>query len=317
MRRSLVSSLCCPKCKGDLELEAAGDADVVETGTLRCHCGATYPVVRSVPRFVADDQYAGNFSFEWTTHRTTQLDSTRSDVSERTFAHKTGLKREDIEGKLVLDIGCGMGRFAEVITKWGGTAIGIDLSLAVDSAQANLGHTGRFQAVQASVFELPFRPGTFDVIYSLGVLHHTPDCKRAFQQLPPLLRSGGTVVIWVYSGHELPPNSVEERRDALYRSFTTRMNKKLLHNIFRVLCLPRVPGRAFWHMILPGFVFHAVPRLHAYPEYSWRVLDAFDWYSPVYQSKHTYPEVYRWFQESGLTNMRLMDFEVAVSGVKP
>ena len=71
-------------------------------------------------------------------------------------------------------------------------------------------------------------------------------------------------------------------------------------------------------MLLPGFMFHAIPRLHwEYPEYDSRVLDTFDWYSPRYQSKHTYPEVSRWFREAGLERVEPLDPETAVRGRKP
>jgi SAM-dependent methyltransferase len=316
LRRSFVKHLCCLKCRGDLTLETSETTEDVAAGELRCSCGQCYAIVKGIPRFVANDQYVGNFSFEWTLHRKTQLDNASSRVSEATFAEKSGLGPADVKDKLVLDIGCGMGRFADVIVKWGGTIVGIDLSLAVESAQANLGGTGRFQAVQASVFELPFRPETFDIIYSLGVLHHTPDCKKAFMQLPPLLKPGGHLAIWVYSAHTYPKTSLEERRDSLYRRYTTKMPQKTLHNIFRVLCAVHRPGRAFWHMILPGFVFHAVPRVQTGKPYEWRVLDAFDWYSPVYQSKHSYPEVHGWYKEAGFREIGLLDFDVAVWGKK-
>jgi len=70
----------------------------------------------------------------------------------------------------VLDVGCGMGRFADVILRWGGEDYAVDLSFAVDAAYANLGDRPGFHVAQASVFDLPFRPKTFDLIFSLGVL---------------------------------------------------------------------------------------------------------------------------------------------------
>lgn len=308
----LLNVLCCPADKGALTVSDDG-------ARLACRtCGKSYPIHNGIPRFVGDDQYAGNFSHEWTVHRTTQLDTARKDkLSEDTFAEKTGWTPEDVRGKLVLDVGCGMGRFADVIVRWGGRVVGVDLSFAVDSAQANLAATGQFRAAQASVFELPLRDGSFDLIYSLGVLHHTPDTKRAFMCLPRLLKPGGQIGIWVYSLHSYPPEGMEEQRDRVYRAITTRMPSRLLHAICSILCLIRIPGRPFWHLLLPGFIFHALPRTHNYPDYRWRVLDTFDWYSPRYQFKHSYPEVCRWFREAGLTDIEPLDFDVCVRGRKP
>jgi SAM-dependent methyltransferase len=312
--KALLAILCCPDDHGDL---AVVDGDSPQA-SLRCGaCGRHYPVRNGVPRFVSNDQYAGNFSHEWTVHRTTQLDRAESTESERTFAEKTGWGPDDVRGRLVLDVGCGMGRFADVVLRWGGRVVGVDLSYAVDSARANLAHHESFSAIQASVFALPFRPESFDLIYSIGVLHHTPDTRRAFQGLPPLLRTGGGIAIWVYSLHAYPRQGIEERRDRVLRSVTTRMPSRLLYALCRALCRVRVPFGPLWHLLLPGFVFHALPKTHSYDSYDWRVLDTFDWYSPRYQFKHSYPEVFAWFREAGLVNIDLLDVEVAVRGRKP
>jgi SAM-dependent methyltransferase len=238
----------------------------------------------------------------------TQLDSTYSNESEKTFCQKTGFSPADLRGKLILDVGCGMGRFAEVASRWGGNVIAIDLSYAVDAAYHNIGLRDNVHIFQADIFQLPFREERFDIIYSIGVLHHTPDCEKAFRQLPKLLKPGGKIVIWVY-GHMGP----WEFFASLYRRFTVRMPRKLLY----ALCYLSIPlyylyqipviGKLFWNL-LPTSV-------HFNPE--WRVLDTFDWYSPRYQSKHTYQEVSQWFQSEGLIDIKSLDFPVAISGVKP
>jgi hypothetical protein len=60
----------------------------------------------------------------------------------------------------------------------------------------------------------------------------------------------------------------------------------------------------------------AIPMSHnKNPEY--RVLDTFDWYSPWYQSKHTYEEVFRWFEDCGLESLRVIEEPIAVQGTRP
>jgi SAM-dependent methyltransferase len=291
-----------------------------EPESLVCErCGQSYDIRDGVVRAVEGDQYAASFSYQWTVHRTTQLDSEFGEHSSaRTFREKTGWGPEDVMGRRVLDVGCGMGRFADVVLRWGGEVYATDLSFAIDAAHANLGDRPGFHAVQASVFDLPFRPESFDLIFSLGALDHTPDCEKAFKALPRLLRPEGQIAIWVYSAHTYPRDGVDERRDRLYRRYTTRMSPRALHRLCRVLCSVRMKHRGFWHMALPGFLFHAIPRLNwEYPERDPRVLDTFDWYSTMYQSKHTYPEVFRWFREEGLTEVEILDQEVCVRGRKP
>jgi SAM-dependent methyltransferase len=308
----VLNVLCCPSDKGELVRAEIGD-DLVCS-----NCKRSYPVSRGVLRFIDADEYAGSFSYEWFAHRTTQLDDDSRRDSERTFREKTGWGPEDLNGKRVLDVGCGMGRFADVVLRWGGEVYAMDLSFAVDSAYANLGDQSGFHAIQASVLNPPFRPETFDVIFSLGVLHHTPNCERAFRGLPSLLKPGGQVAIWIYSVHRYRSEGIQEKRDQLYRRLASQISPRTLHRLCRALCRVRIKHRGLWHMALPGFLFHAIPRLHwDYPDFDTRVLDTFDWYSPQHQSKHSYPEVYRWFREAGLTDIELLDPEVALRGVKP
>src|SRR5207237_8851005 len=85
-----------------------------------------------------------------------------------------------------------------VARRWGARVGGVDLSLATEVAASNL--TERSATFfQADVFNLPFAAESFDYIYSIGVLHHTPDCERAFKVLPALLKPGGKIAIWLYS----------------------------------------------------------------------------------------------------------------------
>jgi SAM-dependent methyltransferase len=271
--------------------------------------------VKNVVRFVDAQHYAGSFGFQWLTFPETQLDNERSQRSEEDFRRRTGFVPEDLAGKLVLDVGCGMGRFAEVATRWGAEVVAIDLSQAAEAAAANLKDRNA-TFFQADVFQLPFQPGSFDIIYSLGVLHHTPDCEQAFKVLPPLLKPGGRIAIWLYSKY----NNWYKMSD-VYRKVTRRLPPRLLHKlcygviplygVHRVLRKIPLAGR-----YASGALAYAIPiAFHKDPQ--WRVLDTFDWYSPWYQSKHTYEEVFRWFEDCGLEDLRVILQPIAVSGRKP
>jgi SAM-dependent methyltransferase len=265
-------------------------------------------VIRGIPRFVETDRYAASFSFEWMRHRRTQLDTPERRESEETFRQKTGLGPEDVRGGLVLDVGCGMGRFADVVSRWGGRVVALDMSYAVEAAHENLSGRENVRILQADLFQMPFREGTFDVIYSIGVLHHTPDCAKAFRQLPRLLKPGGRLAVWVYG-----PMGAWERAARFYRRLTVGMPPRLLH----ALCHVAIPLYHVARIPLLGPVLWTLFPVSLHPDRRWRVLDTFDWYSPTHQSKHTYPEVYRWFREEGLTDLELLEPPVAVRGVKP
>ena len=286
-------------------------------GGYQCsQCGRSYPNARGVMRFVAPENYADSFGFQWQRYDRTQLDNATCQVSEVDFLRKAGLTPQELEGKLVLDVGCGMGRFAEVATRWGARVVGVDLSAAAEVAARNL-KDREFAAFQADVFDLPFAPESFDFIYSIGVLHHTPDCEQAVKVLPRYLKPGGKLAVWLYSGY-----NKWYRFSDIYRKVTTRMSPQTLHGVLRVAvpvintvdsAIRAVPlvGRP-----ISGVVRHVFPvNRNARP--SWRVLDTFDWYSPKYQSKHTYEQVFRWFEDCGLEDLRVGQRSISARGRKP
>ena len=69
--------------------------------------------------------------------------------------------------------------------------VGMDLGYSVDQASRYFGRNPRLHIIQASVFALPFRPCTFDIVYSHGVLHHTYSTEAAFRKVAQLPKPNG------------------------------------------------------------------------------------------------------------------------------
>jgi SAM-dependent methyltransferase len=268
------------------------------------------PRVRGVMRFVDSDSYAQSFGREWNWFSQTQLDRPAENQveSRETFAAKTGLTPQDLEGKTVLDVGCGMGRFAEVASSYGANVVGVDLSSAVDAAYGNLGERPNTAFLQTDVFELPLREESFDLIYSIGVLHHTPDTRAAFLRLPRLLKPGGRIVIWVYTSERRVGYAASD----LLRNLTTKMDDERLLK----LCRGAAPLGALYRTRFGRYLSPLLPVSH-HPDPEWRVLDTFDWYAPKYQWKHDWPEVEGWFREAELEDVARHGVPVAVSGRRP
>jgi len=309
VKKRLLDIIRCPKCKGKLDVKPKEIInDEIKEGVLMCTCGISYKILNYVPRFVDTDEYVGSFSFEWDIHRTTQLDADKSSESEETLKVKTGFDLRKLEGKLVLDVGCGMGRFMDIVQKYGGEVVGVDLSYAVNAAFKNIGLKKNVHVIQADIFELPFDEYTFDFIYSIGVLHHTPNAENAFRQLPKLLKRGGQISIWVYGCHKLRHTQMSQ----IYRKITTRLPKGLLH----VFCYSAIPIYYLEKIPLISYPIRLLLPISLHKKWDWRVLDTFDWYSPRYQSMHTYPEVFRWFENAGLGDIRPLEEEVSTTGVR-
>ena len=106
----------------------------------------------------------------------------------------------------MLDAGCGTGRHAYYAATYGAhEVVALDLSDAVETAAHNLRSFDNVQVVQGDLLRPPFRTaadgGGFDLVYSIGVLHHLPDPFAGFRSLTRYVRPGGTIAVWVY-GYE-------------------------------------------------------------------------------------------------------------------
>lgn len=302
--------LCCPGCKGKLRLQVYESRNAqIKEGRLTCSCGSNFRITKYIPRFVNTDTYVDSFSFEWTRHRTTQLDSANKTFeSENRFKQNINFSLEDLKDKVVLDVGCGMGRFSEVTLKYGAKVVGIDLSFAVDAAFKNMGDNRNIDFIQADVFRLPFKEDSFDFIYSLGVLHHTPNPKEAFMALAKFLKPGGKISITLYSAYE----KVFVWNSKLWRIFTTRLPKKVLY----YLCFISVPLYYVYKIPIFGRALKLFFIISMHPNWKWRVLDTFDWYSPAYQFWFTHFEVFKWFKENNLKDIEVLEPGISFVGAK-
>lgn len=312
MKKDLLEILCCPKHKTDLKLinDKSANGSEVYDGALTCEYGCKYPVIRGIPRFVSEENYTESFGFQWRKHSQIYMGNERQRTIWELFKRKTGLDENRVKGKMFLDVGVGTGGYAKAVMDKGGRVIGIDLSLAVEAAQENIGNYANCNIIQADLFNLPFKREVFDGIYSIGVLHHTPNCKKAFQGLIHFLKKGGVISIWVYSVQHRLKIFVSEN----LRKITTKMPKKLLY----YLCSIAIPYYFIYKIpILGKIIYKITPPISVKPNWEDRVLDTFDWYSAIYQSKHAYPEVYGWFKECGLVNIELLDVPVGMKGYKP
>jgi SAM-dependent methyltransferase len=108
------------------------------------------------------------------------------------FANAQGLK--------VLEIGCGLGTDGAQFAKAGAEYTGVDLTdAAIELARKRFelfGLEGKFQVADAE--NLDFPDESFDVVYSHGVLHHTPDINAAVREIHRVLKPGGRAIVMLY-----------------------------------------------------------------------------------------------------------------------
>ncbi len=276
MSPDLVSMLRCPRCRGELSI-----ADP-PTGLVCRSCSQLYPIVEGVPR-LAGESYVASFGRQWN-----RYDVARPEEDEATFRVKTGVDPRDLAGRLVLDAGCGGGRYARLIASHGARVIGVDLSTAVDKAAALCAEFPEALIVQADLLDLPITAGLCDLVYSIGVLHHTPDPRGAFAQIARRVKPGGRLSVWLYRRNTLP----QEWLNSALRAATTRLPARVLEPICAAMSL-------LGDLPVLNRTLNKIANFSSHPDRVLRVCDNFDWYAPQYQSHHSLDELKRWFVEEG------------------
>jgi SAM-dependent methyltransferase len=313
------------------------DGEPLESSGDELTCGSHhYPVIGGMPRFGVGDQDAtastfggkweatppeerrwlSAFQFEWYDERFGWGDEAGL------AAHLAGCSR-------ILDAGCGLGYDADRYARLAPHAevVGFDLSSSVELAQRDFGDRPNLAFLQADIMAPPFAPATFDFVIADQVIHHTPDCAGAFARLAELVAPGGQLAVYVYRRkgllRELADDHVRERTTAMsfdecmeFSRQVTELGRELsrvgatirLEQGIPLLGIP--PGEhdvqrlVYWHFLKCWWNEEAGERQS--------VLTNFDWYHPVYASRHTEEEVRGWCAEAGLEVLHL---DVGDSGI--
>jgi SAM-dependent methyltransferase len=202
-------------CPDHREVLSNGD------GSLSCPRGHVFRVVAGIPRFVDSAAYAESFGAQWLKYRRTQLDSyTGTAISRDRVRRCLGDELwNGLEGLDVLECGCGAGRFTEILLGRGAHVTSVDLSRAVEANQLNFPQGPNHRLAQADLRALPFPPGSFDVVFCLGVVQHTPDPEATLAYLYEQVKPGG----WLVVDHYGSPWGWYTRTAALVRLIVRRL----------------------------------------------------------------------------------------------
>ncbi len=310
MKPAVLRLLCCPSCRQPLRLEPQRlDGDDVDSGWVVCsECPQAYRIVRGIPRFVRSARYAVGKHLGRTDIFGIQLyafNGTRE--TEDALNACTGWTPSTYRGRLVLDLGVGSGRFAETAARYGAEVVGVDFNATVDVARRQLGHLANLHLIQADLSALPLRPDAFDAVYSMGVLHYTPDPAQAFAQATSTVKPSGTLGVMLSNRDGFARRSSRRIREVTTRLplsvvlAATALSIPLYHGV----CLPWV-----------GPVLRAVCPMSMHADWRRRWLETFNWYTASYQWSLQPLEVGRWFQSNGFTEVEIGKGSVYVRGRK-
>jgi SAM-dependent methyltransferase len=285
----------------------------VASGGMACSgCGRTYPVVSGTLRAVSEGadpperslqrRTADSFAYEWL-----HFGGLRSEWRRNFLDYMAPLTPKWLDGKLVLDLGAGSGRHAREAALCGARVVAVDIGDAIDVTRRNTPND--VLTIQADLEAPPLAFGAFDLVMSIGVLHHLPDPARALRRAIQFARPGGRVHIYVYWWPEVAWHRVLLRGVARVRRVTVRLPHRLLH----ALCYP-VAALLFGAFVLPYRVARRHPRLarlaetlplKTYADYPFGVCvnDQFDRFATPVERRFTRDEVEALVTSTGLEDV--------------
>ena len=244
-----------------------------------------------------------SFGYQWTVF------GEMTDQFEEDFIeYIRPVRRTFFEGKRGLDAGCGFGRHLYHAARVGAQMVGLDFSRAILRARDIAGELDGVQLVQGDIYRPPFPPGSFDFVYSIGVLHHLPDPEAGFRALLPLLRPGGAIFIWVYSKARGTTNFLLET----VRAVTARLPLPVTRGLSFCGALVDwggfvLPYRAARTAFGPRVDRIAPPRVKLYARYPFQVgyADWFDRLSAPVRFYYDQQDLEGWAARAGLVNVRI------------
>lgn len=289
-----------------------------------------YPVVNSIPRLLPNitqgqSQTADAFGFKWAKQDTYSSVDFNQFFGEWLVAKYGFDSLEQMvnywnnAGK-VLDVGCGGGLSSGTLLRssaWSGESmwVGLDISLAVDLAYQRLGHIANTHFVQGDALQLPFANNTFDLVFSEGVLHHTPSTEQALASAVRVLRPGGQLWFYVYRKkapvreftddyirQAIAPLSDEESWEAM-RPLTqlAQTLSELNATITIEQDIPLLEIKAGTYPV-QRFIYWYFAKLFWNEQLGFEenLHVNFDWYRPQFAHRQTKEQVLQWMQQLGM-----------------
>lgn len=271
---------------------------------------------QTLASFVASGEYnvdqktVISFGEEWSKFRTfatNEIEKIGSDYFD--------LINQDTSKWVVLDVGCGSGRWACYLAPKVRFVEAVDPSLAVWVANEALSFYKNTRVTHASVESLPFEDNTFDLVYSLGVLHHVPDTLSAVQQCFKKVKSGGFFLVYLYyaldnrsAGYRLLFKMSDVARHLISR--LPSQLKRLICDLIAVLVYVPFVGLSWLISFFSTRLANHIP-LSYYRKTSFFVMrnDALDRFGTPLEKRFTKIQIEVMLKEAGFVNISFSERE--------
>lgn len=283
------------------------------------------------------------FGFKWgkrDTYSSPEIrEASRKWLDER-FGGKSILSHLGPTGRqpIILDAGCGAGYSASIVFQNDFDRIryiGADISSAANIARQNIAPLANESLfIRSDLTKLPFQPDSLDVIFSEGVLHHTPSTKGAFTSLVPFLRPGGIFAFYVYAKKGVIREFTDDFLRDIFVELTPAAAWEAMKPITELgIALGELDAKINVKSDIPvlgikkgeidvqRLFYWSVLKTYYRPEFSFDEMNHinFDWFTPRYAFRQTPDEVRAWIEEAGLSleHMFVEDAGITVVARKP
>ena len=311
MHKKFLQYLADPHTGESLSLETTleKNGDIIEGALVSKH--NRYPIVRGVPRFAGyndDANYTKSFGYQWNRWSKIQFDSHNvgkkmEDATLNMWNKITGVETPDLQGRVVVDFGCGPGRFLETIRRKNGIAIGLDLSDAVEAAAENFAGDENVLVCQGDILHPPFKKDIADGVFSIGVLHHTENPQKGFNAMTPVLKTNGWISVSVYSTGGYYDNFFVNIWRKIFKALWPIFGHypPLIYSYVTVYTFRPILKIPIVRTLIRPFLSFT-PFLNL-PDIGWSVLNTFDSVTPSNQVGITPYQTFQWFKKAGLQNI--------------
>ncbi len=216
---------------------------------------------------------------------------------------------------MVLDVGCGMGRWARYLAPRARFIECVDPGRAALVAARATADCPNIRVTQASVASLPFPDECFDFVMSLGVLHHVPDTARAIRDVARKVRPGGWLFVYLYYRLDDRPWHYRLMFGAAnaMRGWVSGLPapaKAVVCDMLAVLVyLPLIGAGTLVKRLSPRRRFHEQIPLHYYIGKSWRIIrnDSLDRFGTPLERRFSKPAIEGMLRAAGLVDIRFSD----------
>ncbi len=318
MNLDFLDLLCDPNTHEPLTIEIVERVgNNVITGSLSSKSNS-FPIIRGVPRFNSNHEsfnYTKSFGYQWNKWPSIQFEEENIDKpmqghTLQMFERITQISptNSELTDKYICDIGCGSGRFLDLLANSPNFLIGIDSSDAVEAASKRFGSNSNILICQADVLKLPLFDDVVDQVYSIGVLHHTSDPRTGVNEISRILKPMGVASLAVYgkSGYYDDPIV------GIYRKMFKRLWPIFGHRLpliysFLVVYITRpLEKTARLKKILKPLLSY-FPHIQL-ADVKWSILDTFDSLTPSYQKGISYFELFSYMRDSDIQNISPVDW---------